>query len=73
MLRDLTDDRRTGRVRELGQLLEMLAELLARTRRFERRTDEERPLCGRMEIDSVSRDSSTCSAKEISALRRTSS
>jgi len=50
-LRHLANDGCSRRVRELGELLEMFAQLLACTRRFDRGTHEDRTLGGRMEID----------------------
>ena len=53
-LRHFADDRRAGRVRELRQLFEMLAQLMSRARGLDRRADENGALRGRVKIDRVS-------------------
>jgi hypothetical protein len=53
-LRHLADDGRSGRIRELGQLLEMLAQLVPRARRLDRRANQDGAFRGRMKIDRVS-------------------
>jgi len=53
-LGDFTDDGRTSRIRELGQLLEMLVQQMPRARRLDGCAYEYRSLSGRMKIDGVS-------------------
>jgi hypothetical protein len=50
-LRDLADDCCSRRVRELGELLQMLAQLMPGARRFDRGANQDGALRRRMEID----------------------
>jgi hypothetical protein len=56
LLGDLSDDDRSGRVREPLELAQVFVERLARAGPLERRPDEERPLDGGRDGDQVSCD-----------------
>ena len=56
LLRELSDDDRSGRVGEPLELAQVLVERLARARPLERRPDEERPLDGGRDGDQLSCD-----------------
>ena len=54
LLHHLADDDRAGRVRELGELAQVLVDGLSRARPLERHAHEERPLDRRGDVDRFS-------------------
>jgi hypothetical protein len=64
LLRDAADDDRTGGVRELLQLLQMLVQVVTRRRPLPRRADEQGALDGRSEGDQVASDGNSLQSRD---------